>query len=87
VPTPGHGLGIKQAATLGQNCLQPGLKAKCTYGTGAFLVINTGSSNRAQSDGGLCCSTYGCCWRRTAPPLLPGGKRCLNGRHPTSSGC
>ena len=33
-------LGDQQAATLGQLCLGLG-EAKCTYGTGAFLVINT----------------------------------------------
>lgn len=44
-------LGDQQAATLGQLCLEPG-DAKCTYGTGAFLVINTGSSIR-RSDAGL----------------------------------
>jgi glycerol kinase len=49
-------LGDQQAATLGQSCLQPG-QAKCTYGTGAFLVINTGSSI-SRSDQGLL-STYG----------------------------
>ena len=44
-------LGDQQAATLGQLCLQPG-EAKCTYGTGAFLVVNTGSSIQ-RSDAGL----------------------------------
>ena len=44
-------LGDQQAATLGQLCLQPG-ESKCTYGTGAFLVVNTGSSIRT-SDAGL----------------------------------
>ena len=44
-------LGDQQAATLGQLCLEPG-EAKCTYGTGAFLVVNTGSERR-QSDSGL----------------------------------
>ena len=44
-------LGDQQAATLGQLCLQPG-EGKCTYGTGAFLVVNTGSSIR-HSDAGL----------------------------------
>ncbi len=34
-------LGDQQAATLGQLCLKKG-EAKCTYGTGAFLVVNTG---------------------------------------------
>ncbi len=33
-------LGDQQAATLGQLCLEKG-EAKCTYGTGAFLVVNT----------------------------------------------
>ena len=33
--------GDQQAALIGQACLQPG-DAKCTYGTGAFLVTNTG---------------------------------------------
>ncbi len=34
--------GDQQAALLGQVCLEPG-QAKNTYGTGAFVVINTGS--------------------------------------------
>lgn len=36
-------LGDQQAATLGQFCMNVG-DAKCTYGTGAFLLMNTGSS-------------------------------------------
>lgn len=36
-------LGDQQAALLGQACIRPGL-AKCTYGTGAFLLMNTGST-------------------------------------------
>ena len=44
-------LGDQQAATLGQLCLKTG-EAKCTYGTGAFLVINTGTQIR-RSDAGL----------------------------------
>ena len=44
-------LGDQQAATFGQLCLQPG-EAKCTYGTGAFLVVNTGDEPR-RSDAGL----------------------------------
>ena len=36
-------LGDQQAASFGQLCLEPG-QAKCTYGTGAFLVINVGST-------------------------------------------
>lgn len=34
-------LGDQQAALIGQACLQPGM-AKCTYGTGAFLMQNIG---------------------------------------------
>jgi glycerol kinase len=49
-------LGDQQAATLGQSCLEVG-EAKCTYGTGAFLVINTGREIRRSSQGLL--STYG----------------------------
>ncbi len=44
-------LGDQQAATLGQLCLRPG-EAKCTYGTGAFLVVNTGGTIQ-RSDAGL----------------------------------
>lgn len=33
--------GDQQAALFGQTCFQPG-DAKCTYGTGAFLLMNTG---------------------------------------------
>ncbi len=35
-------IGDQQAALFGQACFRPG-EAKCTYGTGAFLVMNTGS--------------------------------------------
>lgn len=35
-------VGDQQAALFGQACLRPGL-AKATYGTGAFLLLNTGS--------------------------------------------
>lgn len=35
--------GDQQAATFGQGCFQPG-DAKNTYGTGAFLLLNTGDS-------------------------------------------
>ena len=49
-------LGDQQAATLGQLCLQPG-ESKCTYGTGAFLVINTGPEIRRSTSGLL--STLG----------------------------
>jgi glycerol kinase len=34
-------LGDQQAALFGQTCFEPG-EAKCTYGTGSFLLLNTG---------------------------------------------
>jgi glycerol kinase len=43
--------GDQQAALFGQACFNPG-DGKCTYGTGAFLVVNTGSQ-RIQSRHGL----------------------------------
>jgi len=41
VPVAGA-LGDQQAALFGQTCFAPG-DAKCTYGTGAFLLLNTGT--------------------------------------------
>ncbi|MEA1937852.1 MAG: FGGY-family carbohydrate kinase, partial [Pseudomonadota bacterium] len=42
-PIPVCGMaGDQQAATVGQACFSPG-EAKSTYGTGCFLVLNTGS--------------------------------------------
>jgi len=35
--------GDQQAALFGQTCFSPG-QSKCTYGTGAFLLVNTGSA-------------------------------------------
>ena len=35
--------GDQQSALFGQACFQPG-QAKCTYGTGAFLLMNTGET-------------------------------------------
>ncbi|MBX3139767.1 MAG: glycerol kinase GlpK [Trueperaceae bacterium] len=39
-------VGDQQAATFGQACFAPG-QAKATYGTGAFLVLNTGAEAQA----------------------------------------
>jgi glycerol kinase len=50
VPVAGA-LGDQQAALVGQACFAPG-EVKCTYGTGAFLLMNTGS-RRAVSAHGL----------------------------------
>ena len=38
----GGALGDQQAALFGQTCFAPG-EAKCTYGTGSFLLLNTGA--------------------------------------------
>ena len=38
----GAALGDQQAALFGQTCFSPG-EAKCTYGTGSFLLMNTGT--------------------------------------------
>lgn len=38
-------IGDQQSALLGQACIEVG-QAKCTYGTGAFLLMNTGSQIR-----------------------------------------
>ncbi len=35
-------IGDQQAATVGQACIEPGM-VKSTYGTGCFMVVNTGS--------------------------------------------
>lgn len=43
-------LGDQQAALLGQGCLEPG-DVKCTYGTGAFVVANTGAAPVASKNG------------------------------------
>ncbi len=44
-------LGDQHAALVGQTCFSPG-DAKCTYGTGSFLVLNTGE-RPVQTDIGL----------------------------------
>jgi glycerol kinase len=42
--------GDQQAATFGQACFEPG-SAKNTYGTGCFLLLNTGETPRASNNG------------------------------------
>jgi glycerol kinase len=37
--------GDQQSALFGQACFEPGM-AKCTYGTGAFMLLNTGSKRK-----------------------------------------
>src|SRR6201985_1230556 len=48
----------QQAALLAEGCLAAG-DAKCTYGTGAFLLVTTGM-HAARSGAGLSCSVA---WR------------------------
>src|SRR6185295_12686189 len=36
-------IGDQQAALFGQTCFAPG-EAKCTYGTGNFILLNTGTT-------------------------------------------
>ncbi|MGI8506881.1 MAG: glycerol kinase GlpK [Solirubrobacteraceae bacterium] len=43
-------LGDQHAALLGQTCFAPG-EAKCTYGTGSFLVLNTGEQPVTSNSG------------------------------------
>jgi glycerol kinase len=53
--------GDQQAALFGQGCFEPGM-AKNTYGTGAFLVLNTGDRRVISRRGlltTLCCDARG----------------------------
>jgi glycerol kinase len=50
-------LGDQQAATMGQACFAPG-EAKNTYGTGNFLLLNTGASRFASPSGLLTTLAY-----------------------------
>ena len=50
-------LGDQQAAAIGQGCLKPGT-AKNTYGTGSFIVMNTGAKYIEPSDGIFSLVTY-----------------------------
>ncbi len=56
VPVAGA-LGDQQAALVGQACLMPG-DAKCTYGTGNFLLANTGGAAVASGHGLLTTVAY-----------------------------
>lgn len=53
--------GDQQAALFGQNCVFPGM-AKNTYGTGCFMLMNTGESAQFSKNGlltTLCCGPEG----------------------------
>src|SRR4051812_11442687 len=89
--------GDQQSALFGQTCFDPG-DAKCTYGTGSFILTNTGASLE-RSDAGLLSTAA---WRSpggeltyalegaifvtgAAGPWLPGGPR-LGGAAPRERG-
>jgi glycerol kinase len=50
-------LGDQQAALFGQACYRPG-EAKCTYGTGLFLMMNTGTQKIPSTNGLLTTVAY-----------------------------
>jgi glycerol kinase len=50
-------IGDQQAALVGQACLAPG-EAKCTYGTGAFLLVNTGPTRPTPGESLLASVAY-----------------------------
>lgn len=52
-------LGDQQAALFGQTCYEPG-EAKCTYGTGGFLLLNTGAKPVTSKCGLLTTVAYQC---------------------------
>ena len=61
--------GDQQAALFGQGCVEPG-QAKNTYGTGAFLLLNTGQERVASKHGLL--TTVACGERGEAAYALEG---------------
>ncbi len=68
---PVAGLAVdQQAALLAEGCLEAG-EAKCTYGTGAFLLVTTGSQ-AVRSTSGLSASIA---WRLSGSPVY-----CLDGQ-------
>jgi glycerol kinase len=50
-------LGDQQAALFGQTCFSPG-EGKCTYGTGAFLLLNSGETPVASTHGLITTPAY-----------------------------
>jgi glycerol kinase len=56
VPVAGD-LGDQHAALVGQTCFEPGM-AKNTYGTGCFLVMNTGNELKTSENGMLTTISY-----------------------------
>ena len=76
-------LGDQQAATFGQACLEPG-EAKNTYGTGNFLLLNTGTE-KVLSENGLL--TTVCYALADADPGVRAGGRRSRSPARSCSGC
>jgi glycerol kinase len=70
-------VGDQQAATFGQAAFEAG-RAKCTYGTGAFLLLNTGDRPVASRHGLL--ATVG--WQLGGPAPRASAARATGGRAP-----
>jgi glycerol kinase len=64
----GAALGDQQAALFGQTCFTPG-EAKCTYGTGSFLLLNTGTELVRSTHGLLSTVAYQIAGERAAYAL------------------
>jgi glycerol kinase len=69
-------LGDQQAALFGQTCFSPG-DAKCTYGTGSFLLLNTGERPVLSQSGLL--TTVGCQIGELAPTYALEGSIAVTG--------
>jgi len=69
-------LGDQQAALFGQTCFSPG-DAKCTYGTGSFLLMNTGGRPVLSSRGLL--TTVACRVGDEAPTYALEGSIAVTG--------
>ncbi|MBK9295013.1 MAG: glycerol kinase GlpK [Oligoflexia bacterium] len=61
--------GDQHAALFGQSCFEVG-DAKCTYGTGSFMLLNTGNKPVASKSG--CLSTVAWSWGNKATYALEG---------------
>jgi glycerol kinase len=72
----GAALGDQQAALFGQTCFSPG-EAKCTYGTGSFLLLNTGAEPVRSTHGLL--TTVGYKIGRDAPVYALEGSIAITG--------
>jgi glycerol kinase len=64
--------GDQQAALFGQLCLRVG-EAKCTFGTGSFLLMNTGSEKLRSKAGLLTTVAWRLCGEKQATYALEGG--------------